>query len=209
MWRCEESDVVVRRKPARGVSRPRASRERVRESWLSRNAPYDRAPRGPAQDGPRGWPGGGPHHPRRRARAREDARGPGGAHRGTTRRGTPERFLPSNPGRPGPPSSSLLLPPRRPELTPPALPPPPPAQQFPGRERLNRGLQQRGLHSPGAPPRARSRHTTTRSGRYRVAFGETSRSRTKDVFSSFRAAPKSTPKARLTRSRNRRTNATL
>lgn len=208
MWRCEESDVVVRRKPARGVSRPRASRERVRESWLSRNAPYDRAPRGPAQDGPRGWPGGGPHHPRRRARAREDARGPGGAHRGTTRRGTPERFLPSNPGRPGPPSSSLLLPPRRPELTPPALPPPPPAQQFPGRERLNRGLQQRGLHSPGAPPRARSRQQ--RRGRVDIEsrFGETRLDREPKTFFFF-FTPRRSRRPSHARSRNRRTNATL
>jgi hypothetical protein len=207
VWRCEESDVVVRRKPARGVSRPRASRERVRESWLSRNAPYDRAPRGPAQDGPRSWPGGGPHHPRRRARAREDARGPGGAHRGTTRRGTPERFLPSNPGRPGPPSSSLLLPPRRPELTPPALPPPPPAQQFPGRERLNRGLQQRGLHSPGAPPpRVPAKNDAVGSISSRVRRDGSIENQRRFFFC---AAPKSAPKSRLTRSRNRRTNATL
>jgi hypothetical protein len=205
VWRCEESDVVVRRKPARGVSRPRASRERVRESWLSRNAPYDRAPRGPAQDGPRGWPGGGPHHPRRRARAREDARGPGGAHRGTTRRGTPERFLPSNPGRPGPPSSSHRLPPPGAHT---ARAPASSAGAAISRARA----PEPGPAAAGAPlPRCAATRAfpprTTRSGRYRVAFGETARSRTKDVF--FCAAPKSAPKSRLTRSRNRRTNATL
>lgn len=109
----------------------------------------------------------------------------------------PRGFFPrtqDGPVRPPPPSSSLA---RRPELTPPALPPPPPAQQFPGRERLNRGLQQRGLHAPGAPPRARSRQE--RRGRVDIEsrFGETRLDREpKTFFFFFYAAPKSAPKSR-------------
>ena len=104
------SSWLRRKTSARGHTRARASRERVRAVVAFAKPEYDRAPRGPAQDGPRGWPGGGPHHPRRRARAREDARGPGGAHRGTTRRGKPAPFLPSNPGRPGAPGPPSVLP---------------------------------------------------------------------------------------------------
>lgn len=61
------------------------------------------------------------------------------------------RFLVARPrdGRSGP-GPHVVLP--SPHLTKRTQPPPNHrSQQFPGRERLNRGLQQRGLHAPGKP----------------------------------------------------------